>query len=59
MPWTASDMKAKGAKRPERAAKIANAVLAACQARAETSKQLAQCEGLAIATALARTNKGM
>lgn len=56
-PWTASEMQAKGAKRPEAAARRANAILASCQARATTSKQRAKCEGLAIATALAMTNR--
>ncbi len=46
-PWTADDMRRKGARdNPARAAEIANAIL-----RGGGS------EGVAIATALARTNK--
>ena len=55
MPFSPADMARKGARKPEQAAKIANAVLAACQARATTTKQRQKCEGLAIATSLART----
>ena len=62
MPWTAAEMAAKGAKRPAEAAKIANHVLTSCRARGggpisrRTGKRVS-CEALAIATALARTNK--
>lgn len=54
-PWTADDMARKGARKPEQAARIANAVLASCLASAETEQQRKKCEGLAIATSLART----
>ncbi|MDD4891254.1 MAG: hypothetical protein PHU85_15140 [Phycisphaerae bacterium] len=51
MPWTAEDMKKKGATEPVKAAAIANAILRDCQSRGGSN-----CERLAIATALARTN---
>lgn len=52
MPWSASDMLAKGAKNPAKAAEIANAILASCRAKGGGK----ECERIAIATALARTN---
>ena len=52
MPWTAEEMKAKGASDGERAAAIANAVLRECRANGGPN-----CERLAIATALAKVNK--
>ena len=51
MPWTHEDMTRKGAKHGAKAAAIANAILRECQARDGTD-----CERVAIATALARTN---
>jgi len=53
MPWTAEQMKAKGAKDGAAAAEIANAVLKRCQD--EGGKD---CEGMAIRIALAKVNKG-
>ena len=52
MPWTAAEMKQKGAQNPAKAAEIANAILSECQARNGKN-----CERIAIATALARTNR--
>ena len=53
MPWTADEMKAKGAHtNPAKAAEIANGILASCLKRGGKN-----CERIAIATALARTNK--
>ena len=45
-------MAKKGAQNPAKAAEIANAILRQCYARKGTN-----CERVAIATALARTNK--
>jgi len=53
MPWTAEDMVKKGAKDGAKAAKIANAILKSC-----TADGGKDCERIAIATALARVNKG-
>ena len=52
MPWTAADMKKKGAQNPAEAARIANTVLRRCQD--EGGKD---CEGMAIRVALAQSNK--
>ncbi len=51
MPWTASEMTAKGAKDGAKAASIANAILKQCLADGGKN-----CERIAIATALARVN---
>uniref|UniRef100_A0A6H1ZGW8 Uncharacterized protein n=1 Tax=viral metagenome TaxID=1070528 RepID=A0A6H1ZGW8_9ZZZZ len=55
MPWTAEDMKAKGAKRPELAARVANAVRGKCIAAGGDEKT---CDGRAIRIALAQSNRG-
>lgn len=52
MPWDAAAMRAKGAKDGAKAAKIANAILRECRAR-----KGANCERIAIATALGHVNK--
>jgi len=55
MPWTAEEMKAKGARtNPAQAAKQANDILRECLADGKDPKN---CERIAIATALARTNR--
>ena len=54
MPWTADDMRRKGAKRPEQAARIANAIRSRCLSDGGSESA---CDRIAIATALARTNK--
>ena len=54
MPWTADDMRKKGAKRPAKAASIANAVRARCLKDGGSEKK---CDRLAITVALAKTNK--
>ena len=54
MPWTAEDMKAKGAKRPADAARIANAVRERCLSEGGDEKY---CDGFAIRVALGKTNK--
>lgn len=54
MPWTAEDMKAKGAKDPAKAAEIANAVLADCRNGGKTEEH---CEQMAIVIALANVNR--
>ena len=54
MPWSADEMKAKGAHKPEQAARMANAIRAQCLASGKPEKE---CDRIAIATALARTNK--
>ena len=57
MPWSASEMASKGAKRPELAARIANAVLEKCQSTVN-NKNKGRCEEMAIRIALARSNRG-
>lgn len=52
MPWTADDMRRKGARDGDKAARMANAILESCRAKGGKD-----CERIAIATALARTNK--
>jgi len=52
MPWTPQQMAAKGAKNSAKAAEMANAILRTCRARGGGK----ECERIAIATALARTN---
>ncbi|HUX16655.1 MAG TPA: hypothetical protein VMW52_09300 [Phycisphaerae bacterium] len=56
MPWSAADMKAKGAHDGAKAAAIANAVLERCRSRG--GPDAGRCEELAIRIALAKTNKG-
>jgi len=52
MPWTPQQMAAKGAKNSAKAAEMANAILRTCRAKGGGK----ECERIAIATALARTN---
>jgi len=55
MPWTGDDMRRKGAKRPEQAARMANANRQRCL---KDGGSESACDRIAIITALARTNKG-
>lgn len=56
MPWSAQAMKAKGAQNPAKAEAMANAIRRSCLA---SGKSESECDRIAIATALARTNKGV
>jgi len=55
MPWSASDMAKKGARRAAKAAAVANAVLRECLADGGDRKH---CEGKAIRLGLYQSNKG-
>lgn len=55
MPWTAESMRAKGAKRPGVAAKVANDYLRMCL---DSGRPAKQCEASAIRIGLFASNRG-